>query len=572
MIKIYVKPGNLTYLMHMADAFAKKSRAESLDLIHLFKAEVKNTMKKLCMWIFLLIIFMPITLGQIKSHTDIKFDVSLRGYTNSVEKPNLSLDTFLDGTFQSGYGTWFEENMPLRGVLTKTYNTIRYNAFYLGNRPIGSNGSIYEPAYLYAELAIGAYDYSIPENAEKLQDMVDHMNSVSNKLRQIDKYLYVYIAPSKADFCPEDMPDNYVALSEPGAVNVTDLFREKISTTTVPYMICSDMADELEYPAFYPTGIHWSRTYEQLASQKIINDLCALSGKIYRNIDIQGDAESRKIPFWRDSDVYNLLNVWVSPDIDYYQYTVKATESKSAEALKMLLVGDSFAEGLKKDIKENIKEDTIILVNRNQFVIDQTETRHSIDGNWDNFDWQSYLDRVDFVVIEITEPLITEYTYDFIDYLDSYLDGYVPRRTGVHYVAELDGNNEATWDLSSSIGVWDRQKGYAWIKPDCRIALSNKSISDNGLEIDFNVPLEAVDTGEPERVEITINGSVVYEATYTSPAEEKIIIKPNGFLRDENDDYIVTISCSNYFNPYVRGINSDNRDLALVLKYIGGAR
>jgi len=529
-------------------------------------------MKKSTIYAFLLIIFIPITLNQVKKFTGVKFDVKLLGYSDSVEIPILSVDTFLSGTFQSDYSIWFEENMPLRGVLTKTYNTIRNTFFNLGNRPIGRNGSVYEPAYLNAELAIGMYDYSDSQKAKKIQDMVNHMDSVNNKLKQIGKYLYVYIAPSKADIFPEDMPHNYVVLAEPDAVNVTDLFREKISNTHVPYMICSDIADELVYPAFYPTGIHWSRTYEQISSQRVINDLSALSGETYRNLDNLKEAIVSKNPFWRDSDVFNLLNVWSYPHIDYYQYETKTTESESAAVLNILLVGDSFAEGLKKDIEENIVEDRVYFVSRNSYVLDFDGTRHSINGDWENFDWQSYLDLSDFVVIEIVEPELVNYTYSFIDYLDSYLDGYIPMEKNIYYALELDGNNEVTWNTSLSTGVWAREDGFAWIQPNCKIALSNRSISENGLEIDFTVPSQVVETEEPNQVEIRINGTLVYEESYTSPKDERIIIKPGEFLPNKKDDYIITINCSKYFNPKAIGESLDERDLALKLKYIGGVK
>lgn len=61
----------------------------------------------------------------------------------------------LNGSFQRSYGAWTEQTMPFRGVFTKTYNTIRYQAFRLGSRPIGNNGSIFEAAYLFPA---GHYD------------------------------------------------------------------------------------------------------------------------------------------------------------------------------------------------------------------------------------------------------------------------------------------------------------------------------------------------------------------------------------------------------------------------------
>lgn len=63
-------------------------------------------MKRAVVWVFLAVIFAPILLGLTGELTGAQFDVALRGYTDSVEKPELSVHTFLDGTFQKDYGAW----------------------------------------------------------------------------------------------------------------------------------------------------------------------------------------------------------------------------------------------------------------------------------------------------------------------------------------------------------------------------------------------------------------------------------------------------------------------------------
>lgn len=380
-------------------------------------------MKKIVVYFFSLIIFLPISLSMIRHVTGIQFDVELKGYSDTVEKPELSMASFLNNEFQNNYGVWIEENMPLRGVLTKTYNSIRYKSFYLGNRPIGKNGSVFEEPYLYTELAIGDYDYSLPQNAQNIQLMVERMSSVNEKLKKHGKYLFVCVAPNKADVYPNDMPNRYVQIADDDAVNAVDLFREYISATNVPYLICSDMKDQLEYPAFYPTGIHWSRTYEQSATKRIIDELSDLSGVNYRNIEFTG-VESSKEPYWRDSDVYDLLNVWTSPDVDYYQYTVKTEEDVEIVPLRILLVGDSFSSGLRKDMEDNLEEAFIYSVNRNSYAVEPDNTFFSLDGDWNNLNWQTYLDQSDFVVMEIAEPEMVYYGWGFLEYLDAYLDNY----------------------------------------------------------------------------------------------------------------------------------------------------
>ena len=528
-------------------------------------------MKKAVVWVFLAVIFAPVLLGLTGKLVGARFDVELLGYTDSVEKPELSVHTFLDGTFQKDYGAWMEENMPLRGVFTKTYNTIRYEGFRLGNGVIGGHRSILGDLDTETELALGDYDYSDPARAQRMQAVVDHMASVDQKLRAVEKYLYVYIAPNKSDLYPEDIPRNYVALAQPGGVRAVDLFRERISATDVPYLICADMKDSLEYPAFYPTGIHWSRTYEQLASQRIVNDLSALSGEVYQNIEITG-VEKSKTPFWRDSDVFDLLNVWTSQDVDYYEYTTQPAEEGPVTELDILLMGDSFGTGLCRDIGDRFMDTSIWYLNRKNYLSGPDGKQQLLEQNWENLDLQACLDRVDFVVLEITEPQLIADTYGFIDYLDAYLDHYVPAPKSDYYPTCLDASRTETWDVEQVEGIYYLENGFAWIQPSCRIPLHSESISNNGLEIDLAVDEHTVASGEPQQVEVAVNGTVVRRETYTDPGEVRMILSPDQFQRDENDSYVVTINCSRSFNPSVLGESADNRDLALALRYIGGAR
>ncbi len=528
-------------------------------------------MKKAVVWVFLAVIFAPILLGLTGKLAGVRLDVPLLGYTDSVEKPELSAHTFLDGTFQKDYGAWMEENMPLRGAFTRTYNTIRYEGFGLGNRIVGNHGSIFETAYVEAELALGNYDYSDPARAQRMRDVVDHMASVDRKLRAVGKHLYVYIAPSKADLYPEDIPQNYVAMAQPGGVRVVDLFRELISATDVPYLICSDMKDSLEYPAFYPTGIHWSRTYEQLASQRIVNDLSALSGETYQNIEITG-VKTSKTPFWRDSDVFNLLNVWLPQNVDYYEYTTQPAEEGPVPELDILLMGDSFGLGLCRDIGDPLADVSIWSIDRSNSLRGPDGKQQLLNGNWENLDLQTCLDRVDFVVLEVVESELVYDTHGFIDYLDAYLDHYVPAPKSDYYPACLDASRAETWDLELVRGVYGRGDEYAWTQPSFRVPLHSESISNNGLEIVFSVDGHTAEPGEPQQVEVAVNGTVVRRETYTAPGDVRMILPPDQFQRDENDSYVVTVNCSRSVIPSAISGSTDNRDLALMLRYIGGAR
>lgn len=81
-------------------------------------------MKKLIIVAFLAILWLPLGLAFISEHSSFSCDVPLKGYTDTVQKPKLTASTFWDGSYQSKYTAWYEENLKPRGVLTKTYATL----------------------------------------------------------------------------------------------------------------------------------------------------------------------------------------------------------------------------------------------------------------------------------------------------------------------------------------------------------------------------------------------------------------------------------------------------------------
>lgn len=175
-------------------------------------------------------------------------------------------------------------------------------------------------------------------------------------------------------------------------------------------------------------------------------------------------------------------------------------------------------------------------------------------------------------MIEMVEPEVANSTYGFLEYLDAYLDRYVPRDKESYYPRELNGENMDKWDNSACSGMWPKEDGYAWIRPQCRISLCNSNITSNGLEMQFTIPEQMENAGASDMVEIRVNGTVVWEKTYTKATTELIKISPEQFTLDDSDCYVITISSSWFFNPQSAGIAEDNRDLSMIIRYVGGVR
>lgn len=524
--------------------------------------------KYIAVFAFAFIILLPFCVSFLYSSTGKNLDTELKGYTDEVAKPEFTVSGFLSGEFQSQYTSWLDQNVGLHASMTKTYNSIQYEAFNVGNRPIGKDGFIFEPAYLNSELNIGPEnDFSIESNRVALQEYVDNLVTLNEKLQANGKYLYVYIAPSKADFYQDKSPEGYMAISNLQDDNVADLFVTMLSNTDVKYLRCSDLKDELTYPPFYYTGIHWSRTYEQYASNRILNDLRELTGNNYRTLNFTGVQESTT-PFNRDTDVYDMLNVWKEPDLTFYQYDYEKVIPENYDTLGVMMYGDSFAQGLRSDVFDAYPDDSLYYVNYDNYILDY-KNYVTINHDYNNIDWQTCLDKSDIIIIEMTECLIGDYSKGFVPYLINYLDTYVPGEPTYSMMASVDVTS-GNWDATELNGIYGNEGAFAWTSKNYSLKLQDTNITSNGLQFDFTIPESVMGNGE-DVISIYVNGSLAGEYTYDAAGTKSITIPATDLTLSDDGVYSIYVSCSNWFNPKDLGA-TDDRILAMQITYIGAQR
>lgn len=519
---------------------------------------------------FLLIVYIPLLLVICSWASNRKFDIPLKGYTDIGERTELTWQNLCSGDFQKGYVNWLDSNIKPRGVLIHLYKTFRYNVFNQASRPILDNGDLISPAYLQEKYCIGTnYDYSISENKSKMDDYVRELNEIQQKLLRHGKYLFIYIAPSKADWDYASVPSKYVNMKGCDSVRMYDYFKTSISKTDITFMDCDDLYSVLEYPAFYSTGIHWSRTFEQEASAQIIEKLSALTGNKYRKI-LLGDVQKSREPFWRDSDIFDNENLWNQRNETYYEYEA-VREQDDFNKMRVLLYGDSFGEGLVKDIVSRYPFEDVFYINYNNFITTRNaEKKTMLNQNWSNMDFAYYLDRSDVIIIEMTKPCIGQYSCGFTTALNAALDSYVEGTTFRGHLTELDPSDEAaSWNSEDVLGLYAREDGFVWANKDSQIVLDSECIkNEGGVEIDYSTPGQL----QRQTVTIWINGKLVSERTYEQGTEEKIVILAKQLPDDINGAFEIEITCSDSFNPFLLGQSSDNRNLAMYIRYIGEVR
>lgn len=532
-------------------------------------------LKKMVIVLFLTVLYLPFVLGLVSKAGAWACDVPLKGFTDSTEKPAFSAGSFLKGEFQKNFTKWYEASFKPRGVITKTYATIRYHCFNLGNRFIGYNKDIYDMGYINAEWCInGAADYSEEEHQKNMQNYVEKLKILQDKLARFGKYLYVYIAPSKANFYPENIPQKYKAIADKNAVPSTVYFSQLIAETDIPHLICRDQKDTLQYPAFYTTGVHWSRTFEQETSARIIRELSEITGKNYRNIMLE-EVKQSSIPFWRDSDVYDLLNIWGELQGDFYEYMVNREYAEDYDKIRVLVHGDSFGMGIRKDILDLYPYEAFWYINRAQYIQYNYDTSAKIDS-WDTFDITNCLNDIDVVVLETTESEVVQYAYGFVDYLIEFLDTYDPQKSSRNYVENLNCDSKEAWESNPFNGVWTKgeKHTFVWAKDYTELLLKDEEIAAAGLELQIGISPHLFEGDEtPDIVEVFVNGKKLLHKEFQEAWSGSLFISAEELAKIGAEDlYDVEIYCSKSFIPKEKGINDDSRDLAIQLMYAGRAR
>ena len=168
--------------------------------------------------------------------------------------------------------------------------------------------------------------------------------------------MVVYTTPSKAIFQTGCIPQRYLD-EKVDAKRAIDVFNEEIAKTDIVYLNSSAYLENYkneEWPIFYNTGIYWSRPAEQLISQKITELIAESYSVPVKTIQLT-ELQKQTIPYWRDADVYDLLNIWCGKmDTEYYQFSIEANVPETYANYNVLLQGGSFGKGLKKDFLEKI--------------------------------------------------------------------------------------------------------------------------------------------------------------------------------------------------------------------------
>jgi len=266
----------------------------------------------------------------------------LEGFVPKDSVPRLTGESWMNGIFQSAYGTHVNNSLGFRSDLVRLYNQIDFSLFGVphANKIVVGNGN-YLIAQQYIEASLG-YDFA---GKAAIDRSVELMKALQDKLEQTAKvHFLVLFVPDKGTFYPEIIPQRY--LKKKQELTNYAYYVERCKSAGVNFIDYNawflKMKDTSRFILYPKTGIHWSTYGSTLAIDSMMNYLRIRFGMNIPRLAVDSIVVSKKARY-EDDDIgrtLNLVRPLSYPPMAYPAFHFIADTTKPKP--RALFVGDSF--------------------------------------------------------------------------------------------------------------------------------------------------------------------------------------------------------------------------------------
>lgn len=298
------------------------------------------TNKKVLFIIIVVVLFVP----MIQQNLSIFPKNNLRGSYKLSEKPELSLDNWINGEFQSKSQTYLNDHLGFRPLFVRIYNQMHYSFYNVAKANsviVGKDNYLYEENYIKAHLGL---DY-IGEKA--IKDKVYKIKKIQDTLASKGIDLIVMLAPGKASFYPEYIPDKYYK----EAIDSTNYktYKKEIVANDITLLDFNkwfiDLKDTIGYKLFPKNGIHWSRSGQVLVIDSLLKTIATIKNATLPSIQVDSTYNSSEM-IGSEQDIEDGMNLLIDiPDFEMTFPKIKYVGENESN-LKMLTISDSYYGGM----------------------------------------------------------------------------------------------------------------------------------------------------------------------------------------------------------------------------------
>lgn len=368
---------------------------------------VNSTYKKIIIFIFMLIIIIPLILTLINPK-----EINLSN-EDKIKKPTFIENNSLNKNYTKDFEKFFSTNFTSRDKFIEYNSLLRYKLFNLGASDkviVGKN------QWMYLNDTLEQYNGKKTYTDDTLKRFKTNMEEKKRFLNKNGIEMLVVIAPNKNSIYPEYMPSNNPKLRD---TNSTDEFFSYMKNNY--HVNILDLRENLisnksKKEIYHRTDSHWNHLGASIAYKEIIEESSKLlpnfNLKPY-NIEIDYNPKDSKLK--GDLSSMLLLDKYTKDNSTSikgnFNYEYKAyhdndkeirTESYDKTLPKAVIFRDSFSIYLQPLLSQNFSEALYIWGTRHDNLKDAYFDSNIILNN-----------KPDIVIIEIVERLMDGLTMDF---------------------------------------------------------------------------------------------------------------------------------------------------------------
>lgn len=344
----------------------------------------------------------------------------LKGWFAQPSNPTLSLDNWFNGSFQENKETYLKDKFGFRPHFVQINNQIDYSLF---NKLHANSVIVGKEEYLFEHNYIKAYYGTDFVGDSVITDKMEKLDTIQAYLNKLGKKICIVLAPGKASFFPEYIPDAYKQ-DQVGKTNYAG-YLSSLKESNIPYIDFQnwflEQKESSSYPLYAKGGIHWSRYGEVIAADSIITYIGELTHKNVPDLVIDNIEMSNKNKF-TDYDIGEALNLLVNQGTSTYpmaypNYHIK-TDSNT-ENVKTLFVSDSFYWGMfNSGFASSLFGQGKFWFYNEQIYPDSYEASINVS----EVDIIKRVEEHDVIVLMSTDANLYKFAYGFIDQLyDAYI-------------------------------------------------------------------------------------------------------------------------------------------------------
>jgi hypothetical protein len=364
------------------------------------------TKKKVLFMLIVLVLFIP----MIQQNLNIFSKNNLRGSYKLSEKPELSLNSWVNGEFQSKSQMYLNDHLGFRPLFVRIYNQMHYSFYNTAKANsviVGKDNYLYEENYIKAHLGL---DY-IGEKA--IKDKVYKIKKIQDTLASKGIDLIVMLAPGKASFYPEYIPDSFYEK----AIDSTNYktYKKEIVANNINLLDFNkwfiDLKGTVEYKLFPKNGIHWSRSAQVLVIDSLLKTISKIQNVILPSIQIDSTYNSSEM-IGSEQDIEDGMNLLIDiPDFEMTFPSIKYIGENESN-VKMLTISDSYYGGLLNfdlniDVFKNCQNwyyNKLIYVGNQDSIADI-----------ESIDIQTEVEKNDVILLMATDANLYKFAFGFID-------------------------------------------------------------------------------------------------------------------------------------------------------------